>query len=254
MLDNQMKTCGRSLEVCAGDLRSVYAAREGGASRVELCSGLAEGGMTPSAGLVRAAVAAGEIAVNVLIRPRPGDFVYGEDEARVMIDDIAMAVDAGVHGVVIGALKPDGNIDLPLVRRLVEAARGKSVTFHRAFDLCRDPFEAIGQLMDLGIERLLTSGQAPTALMGVELLTGLVEKAGDRLSVMPGGGVSVTNAAEILRESGAHEIHASAREPIASAMRFRRDDVSMGAAGSDEYACLSTSANIVKQIVSAITE
>lgn len=243
----------RTLEVCAGDLRSVYAARQGGAVRVELCSGLAEGGMTPSAGLIKEAVESGGIAVNVLIRPRPGDFVYGDAEARVMLDDIAMAVDLGVHGVVIGALTPEGDVDVALVRKLVDAARGKSVTFHRAFDLCREPFEALKQMADLGVNRLLTSGQAQSALQGADLLSRLVEAAGDRISIMPGGGVNAGNAAEILDRSGAHEIHASARRAVASSMIFRRGDVSMGAAGSDEYATLSTSADIVKQIVSAIT-
>ncbi len=254
MTDNQEQTISRSLEVCAGDLRSVYAARDGGAARVELCTGLAEGGMTPSAGLIRSAVAVGGIDVNVLIRPRPGDFVYGSDELRVMLDDIAVAVDCGAHGVVIGALTPEGDVDHETVKAMVKAAKGMSVTFHRAFDLCRNPHEALEQLIDLGIERLLTSGQAPTALEGVDLLASLVAAAGSNLSVMPGGGVNAANAKEILCRSGAHEIHASARRPIASVMKFRRGDVAMGAAGSDEYATLSTSEDLVKQIVSAITK
>ena len=252
MIDLQSKKCERTLEVCAGDLRSVFAARAGGAVRVELCSGLAEGGMTPSTGLMHEAVEVEGIAVNVLIRPRPGDFIYGEKEAKVMLYDIAAAVEAGADGVVIGALTADGDIDVGLVERMVKAAGGVSVTFHRAFDLCRDPMEALNVLMDLGIDRLLTSGQAPTALQGTALLSRLVSAAGSRLTVMPGGGVNAGNAAEILDRSGAHEIHASARQPIASEMRFRRGDVSMGAAGNDEYATLTTSENLVKERVNAI--
>ncbi len=252
MPDSQTIAPQRTLEVCAGDLRSVYAARDGGAVRVELCSGLAEGGMTPSTGLLRGALAVTGIAVNVLIRPRPGDFVYGEKEAQVMLDDIAAATDAGADGVVIGALTPDGDVDLRLVERMINAAGSMSVTFHRAFDLCRDPMEALRQLIDVGVNRLLTSGQAPTALQGVNLLSHLVDAADGRLSVMPGGGVNAANAAEILNRSGAREIHASARERIASSMRFRRGDVSMGAAGSDEYATLTTSEYLVKEIVRAI--
>lgn len=254
MLGNQSVVAKKVLEVCAGDLRSVYAARAGGAVRVELCSGLAEGGMTPSVGLLHGALAVTGIAVNVLIRPRPGDFVYGEREARVMLDDIAAAAEADANGVVIGALTPDGDVDIRLVERMVKAAGKMSVTFHRAFDLCRDPMEALRQLTDSGVNRLLTSGQAPTALQGAELLARLVDAAGERLSVMPGGGVNAGNAAEILDRSGAHEIHASAREATASEMRFRRGDVAMGAPGSDEYATLTTSENLVKEIVKAINK
>ncbi|MDE6543807.1 MAG: copper homeostasis protein CutC [Muribaculaceae bacterium] len=254
MSDNQLINKDRTLEVCAGDLRSVYAARDGGAVRVELCSGLAEGGMTPSIGLVRGAREVSGIAVNVLIRPRPGDFVYGEREARVMLDDIAAANEAGADGVVIGALTPEGDIDFGLVERMIKAAGKMSVTFHRAFDLCREPMEALNVLMALGVNRLLTSGQAPTALQGMELLSRLVDAAGERLSVMPGGGVNAGNAAEILDRSGAHEIHASARARIDSKMKFRRGDVSMGASGSDEYATLTTSENLVREIVRAISK
>lgn len=251
---NQNHKPQRWLEVCAGDIDSVIAAAAGGARRVELCSALAEGGLTPSAALIKAAVekAGDKMQVNVLIRPRPGDFIYDEHEATIMIDDIVRAAEAGADGVVIGALTADGHLDLPLITRMVKAAANISITFHRAFDLCREPIEAANALADMGINRLLTSGQAPSAIQGVELLKQLTEKTRGRLSVMPGGGVNAANAAEILDRSGATEIHASARHAVKSLMTFRRSDVSMGTPGTDEYTRLTTSPEIVREIVNAI--
>ncbi|WP_435052599.1 copper homeostasis protein CutC, partial [Paramuribaculum intestinale] len=151
------------LEVCAGDIESVYAASRGGAQRVELCSALADGGITPSTGFIRQAVRVPGMKVHVLIRPRGGDFLYTPEEVASMTDDIVAAREAGAHGVVIGALTPDGDIDMDACRHMMEAAAGMNVTFHRAFDLCRDPFEALDDIIALGCNRLLTSGQAASA-------------------------------------------------------------------------------------------
>lgn len=242
------------LEVCCGDIDSVRAAAEGGARRVELCSGLAEGGFTPSAALIRAALRyAGRIKVNVLIRPRGGDFLYSDEEKDIMLQDAVLACDAGANAVVCGALLPDGNIDRDFCRNLATRCRGAELTFHRAFDLCADPFRALDELIDLGFSRILTSGQAPTALQGTELLRRLQEHAGDRLTILAGGGVNPDNAAEIVRLAGVRELHASAREPLASRMEFRLPGVAMGTPGSDEYSRLSTSSSIVRKIVKAIS-
>ena len=201
----------RKLEVCAGSIESIKAAYEGGAYRVELCSALSEDGLTPSAGMIRYARSLEGLKVNVLIRPRCGDFVYTEEEISCMEEDIRLCRKLGVDGVVIGALTQEGDIDLATCRRLVEAAKGMSITFHRAFDVCRNPQEAVKQVVALGCHRLLTSGQQPTAEEGIGLLRRLVEQVGERLIIMPGSGVNPGNAACILDATGAAEIHASAR-------------------------------------------
>ena len=240
------------LEVCAGDIDSVIAAAQGGASRVELCSALGEGGVTPSIGFIRSALQVQGIRVHVLIRPRGGDFLYTPQEVDCMVDDIVAAREAGVHGVVIGALTPDGEVDMNACKKMMEAAAGISVTFHRAFDLCRDPFKALEDIISLGCDRILTSGQAQTALEGKENLAELVKQADGRIIILAGAGVSQSNAAEILNASGTGEIHASARSSVESGMKFRHSGVSMGTPGSDEYSRKTTSADIVKQIVSQI--
>lgn len=199
-----------TLEVCCADLQSVRAAKEGGAHRVELCHALGLDGLTPSAGMIATAVDMG-IPVQVLIRPREGDFVYDRDEVRCMQQDIRLARRAGANGVVIGALKPDGSIDVETVRRLVGEAEGLSITFHRAFDVCAQPEEALEQIVSLGCHRLLTSGQAPTAEQGIPLLQRLVEQSSGRIIIMPGAGVNPQNARRILSRTGAREIHGSLR-------------------------------------------
>ncbi len=203
----------RILEICAGDLASAQAAARGGAQRIELCAALALDGLTPSAGMIQAARRIEGIKLHVLIRPREGDFVYDDAEAEVMLRDIGLARQLGADGVVIGALTPDGDIDLPLCRRLVEAAQGMQVTFHRAFDHCRAPLSALEAVIALGCMRLLTSGQAPTAEAGIPLLRQLVRQADDRLIVMPGAGVTPANARLILDATDATEIHGSLRSP-----------------------------------------
>lgn len=198
------------LEVCCADLQSVRAAKEGGAHRVELCQALGLDGLTPSAGMIASAVEMG-IPVQVLIRPREGDFFYGKDEVLCMQRDIHVAKRLGANGVVIGALKPDGSIDEETVRRLVGEAEGLSITFHRAFDVCAQPLEALEQIISLGCHRLLTSGQAPTAEQGIPLLKKLVEQSSGRIIIMPGAGVNPQNARRILSDTGACEIHGSLR-------------------------------------------
>lgn len=237
------------LEVCAGDVQSAEAARRGGAARVELCAALAEGGVTPSAAFVREVCKMEGLAVHVLIRPRGGDFLYDEQEVRMMVDDILLMREWGADGVVIGALTSDGQVDTAACRRLADAAGGLHVTFHRAFDLCRDPFEALEVICDLGCDRLLTSGQAQTAEAGIPLLRELVRRSEGRLSVMPGSGVSAKNARRILAETGASELHASARRVFHSAMAYRRPGVNMGVPGMDEFARKATDEDEVRALL-----
>ena len=201
----------RKFEVCCGDMQSVLAAKAGGANRIELCRALDVDGLTPSKEMMEEAIGLG-IPVQVLIRPREGNFVYNEAEVESMIRDIRLAKRLGANGVVIGALKPDGSIDEETIRYLVEAAKGLSITFHRAFDVCSQPLEALEQIIALGCHRLLTSGQAATAEQGIPLIKQLVELAGERLSIMPGSGVNPENACKILSETGAKEIHGSLRK------------------------------------------
>ena len=198
------------LEVCCADLQSVCAAIEGGAHRVELCQALDLDGLTPSPEMMESAIGMG-IPVQVLIRPREGNFVYDKDEVLCMQHDIRQARRLGANGMVIGALKPDGSIDEETVRRLVGEADGLSITFHRAFDVCQEPLRALEQIISLGCHRLLTSGQAPTAEQGIPLLKKLVEQSHGRIIIMPGAGVNPQNAHRILSETGAHEIHGSLR-------------------------------------------
>lgn len=240
------------LEICAGSVESAIAARDGGAQRIELCAALEIGGITPSAGIIAEARKVEGISLNVIIRPRGGDFLYNSYEAESMIHDILLCKELGADGVVIGALTADGDIDTALCRRLIAAADGMSVTFHRAFDMCRNPQQALEELIALGCDRVLTSGQATTAEAGIRLLKELVEQAAGRISIMPGCGVNSGNAARILQETGATEIHASARKSVGSGMRFRHSGVSMGNPDSDEYARKETDAQEVRTIVKSI--
>ena len=200
----------RKLEVCCGDLQSVRAAIEGGAHRVELCEALELDGLTPSEAMMESAIGMG-IPVQVLIRVREGDFVYSKDEICKMRNDIRLARKLGAAGVVIGALMPDGSIDEEAIRCMMDEAEGLSVTFHRAFDVCRKPEEALEKIISLGCHRLLTSGQAPTAEQGIPMLKKLIEQADGRIIIMPGAGVNPQNASRILEETGALEIHGSLR-------------------------------------------
>jgi len=245
------------LEICCGDLASVLAAKDGGAGRIELCSGLSEGGLTPSIGLIKAAVASGIPCINVLIRPRTGDFLYSDKEIELMEADIRTAIEAGATGVVIGALTPDGDIDIPTCSRLIKAARENNgninVTFHRAFDLSRDPAMSLEDVIGLGCNCLLTSGMAQFAVKGISLLRQLTSQAGNRITVMAGAGVNPANVSDIIAATGVTAIHSTARKPIPSKMEFRRLTVSMGAPGSDEYAPLSTSPDVVAALLKATT-
>lgn len=240
------------LEVCCGDLESVVAAKAGGAQRIELCSALSEGGLTPSAGLIAEALRQGIAKVHVLIRPRNGDFLYTESEVAVMEHDIRAAVAAGADGVVIGALTEDGEIDIPTCRRLVKAAGSASVTFHRAFDLCRNPEKALEEIITLGCDRILTSGLAQSALAGAERLASLNRLVAGRIILLAGGGVNPENAREIMNLTGLNELHASAKTTTGSRMKFRREAVNMGEAGKDEYSRQVTDASTVAEIIHAM--
>ena len=242
------------VEICIDSFAGAIAAREGGADRVELCGSLVEGGITPSAGLLRQVCEAAGIDVMAMIRPRGGDFCYDPHELETMQRDIDEAKQAGARGVVFGALRTDGSVDRDLVSALVERARPLEVTFHRAFDMVREPFEALDALIDLGIERVLTSGQAPSAPEGARRLRELVERADGRIVVMPGCGVRPTNAREVLEATGAREIHLSARGSVDSPMEFRSDSCSMASGQPPgEYERAVTDPEVVRRTVEALS-
>ena len=244
----------RKIEVCSTSLDDAREAEAGGAIRIELCSAITCGGVTPSHGLIKSVVDANlNLDINVLIRAREGGFCYTEAEVEVMCQDIEFCREAGVHGVVIGALTADGDIDMEACRKMVAAAGDMSITFHRAFDMCRDPRKALEELIALGCHRVLTSGQAATAQTGIPLLKELVKQADNRIIIMPGCGVNSNNAAKILQATGANEIHASARKSVGSGMLFRHSGVSMGNPDSDEYARKETCVDEVRAIVESIS-
>ena len=226
-------------EICANSVASCKAAQEGGADRVELCAGIPEGGTTPSYGMIRSARESISIGLNVIIRPRGGDFLYSKDELKEMIYDIRLAKELGADGLVFGCLTPEGAVDKEAMKPLMEAAGDTPVTFHRAFDHSSDPLQALEDIISLGCARILTSGCRPTALEGAALLAQLVRKAGNRIIIMPGCGVNESNIAEIARLSGAREFHFSAREPMESGMIFRNPDVVMGSE-DDPYGTVQT--------------
>lgn len=241
-------------EVCANSVESCVEAQRGGTDRVELCAGIPEGGTTPSYGdIVMARKLLITTKLHVIIRPRGGDFLYSDLEREIMLEDVRMARRLGVDGVVFGVLTSDGDIDMDFMRQLMAESEGMSVTFHRAFDVCCNPFVALEQIIELGCDRILTSGQMPKAEDGVDLLKQLVEKAGDRIIIMPGCGVNAGNIAKIAQITGAKEFHFSARSKHESGMQFRKSRVSMGGSVMiDEYSRDVTDELIVKDIIAKL--
>ena len=217
------------LEICVTSIDSAVAAERGGAARVELCSDLLEGGVTPSAGLIARTRARVRIGLHVLVRPRGGDFCYGDDELGAMEDDVRMAKQLGADGIVLGVLHADGRVDVERTRRLVELARPLGVTFHRAFDMAADPPRALAEVIATGADRLLTSGGAGSADEGAGTIAALVKAAGPRLTVMAGGGIRASNARAIVERTGVAELHAGLEEAVEGPM-VHRPALSLGAA------------------------
>ena len=243
-------------EVCANSVESCLAAQAGGADRVELCAGIPEGGTTPSYGdIATARELLMHTRLHVIIRPRGGDFLYTPLEQRIMLKDIENAHRLGADGVVFGCLTPEGDIDIALMKQLLEAAQGMSVTFHRAFDVCRQPKQALETLIQLGCQRILTSGAQPTAEQGIPLLKELQAQADGRIILLAGCGVNENNIARIASETGIHEFHFSAREQLTSGMQFRNEAVSMGGTVCiDEYSRPVTTAERVRKTIGALVQ
>lgn len=242
-----------TFEICANSADSCVAAQQGGAQRVELCAAMPEGGTTPSYGEICIARKLIDIRLHVIIRPRGGDFLYSPVELDIMEEDIRMARQAGADGVVFGCLTPDGELDKAAMKRLMKASEALSVTFHRAFDYVKNPSEVMEELIEMGVDRILTSGQQPTALQGAALLQKLVEQAAGRIIIMPGCGVNETNIAELAARTGASEFHFSARENKQSRMQLRNPALSMGGTVTiDEYQLPVTTPTRVRNTIQAL--
>ena len=239
------------LEVCANSVTSAIAAQHGGAARVELCENLSEGGTTPSYGEILHARRLLQIKLYVLIRPRAGDFLYTDLEYKIMTDDVQYCIEAGCDGVVIGMLNADGTVDKRRCTELAGLAKnaGLGVTFHRAFDMCADLEQAMEDIIDMGFERILTSGGRSTAIEGARMLAALVKKADGRIIIMPGSGVNDRNVADLVYYTKAVEVHSSARMHIQSKMNYKNDHIIMGDSYSDEYSNDVTDAEQVRKII-----
>lgn len=242
------------IEICAGSVESAIAARQGGAHRIELCTALSEGGLTPSQGMTEYAKNILKLETFVLIRPRPGDFNYSRAEFDIMKSDIFAAKARGADGIVVGMINTDGTVDTCRMKEIVEMAGSMQVTFHRAFDMTRDPSEALETIIGLGCHRILTSGQAATALDGAEVIARLVAQAGKRIAIMPGGGINPQNLRTLYQITGATEYHTSASSPAFSRMRYRREGINMGKDASDEYSVLQSDKEKVAEICNIARE
>lgn len=243
-------------EICTNSVESCIAAQDGGADRVELCAGIPEGGTTPSYGeIAMAREVLTTTRLHVIIRPRGGDFLYSPIEVRTMLKDIEIARQLGADGVVFGCLTADGEVDIPVMQELMKASEGLSVTFHRAFDVCRDAKKALEEIIGLGCNRILTSGQQPTAEVGIPLLKELQEQAEGRIILLAGCGVNENNISRIAQETGIKEFHFSARESIKSNMSYKNEAVSMGGTVHiDEYERNVTTAQRVRNTIQAIAD
>ena len=235
------------LEVCVDSVESALAAVRGGADRLELCSNLIIGGTTPDIHLYEEIRKLSNIPIRALIRPRFGDFCYSEYEYRIMEKNIRDFSKAGVDGVVIGALEPNGGLDVPHMKELIKCADGKKCTLHRAFDVTCDPYEALQQAMDLSMDTILTSGQKSSCLEGKDLLKDLVLQAGDEITIMPGGGINANSIETIAPYVQAGAYHMSGKRIVDSKMQYRKENVPMGLPGFSEYAIWQTEEEQVQQ-------
>jgi copper homeostasis protein len=240
-----------TVEICVDSTASAVASECGGANRIELCSGLAEGGTTPSAGLIDNVRRSVRIPLHIIIRPRGGDFLYSDDEFEIMKRDILAAKQLGVNGVVLGILKEDGRVDIEKTRCLVDLARPLSTTFHRAFDMTADSNEALDDVASAGVDRILTSGGGQNAEDGLAALSRLIAAAKNDVAIMVGGGIRETNVRRIIAATGVREIHANVGSSVPSQMQFRNDKISLGATKGREYQQVLVPEASVRRLVEA---
>jgi copper homeostasis protein len=241
------------LEICCGSIDDAIQSQSGGADRVELCSALFLGGLTPSIGTIQEATRRLRIPVMVMVRPRGGGFCYTDAEFATMQRDAEASLDSGADGVVFGILKPDGRIDRRRTERMRRVIGTREAVFHRAFDVTPDPLQALEQLIDLGITRVLTSGQKPSAPEGAELIAKLIKKAGKRIEILPGGGIRPYNMKSVVQRTGCRQIHMTAWRKVEDRSTHANADISFGGAltpPEDFYDM--TDAGQVKEIVNGL--
>lgn len=244
---------GRKLEICCFTAESAYKAAQAGAHRIELCDNIAEGGTTPSYATIRWVVRQLQIPVNVIVRPRGGDFLYSDTEYHLIKEDINQIKKLGANGIVIGFLTQTGEIDLKRTSEVIKLAKPMEVTFHRAFDMCINPFEAIEQLKSIGINRILTSGGYTTAEKGASVLGQLVQRANNEIIIMPGSGITHKNLKKIIHLTQATEYHSSAKIYIEGNMHYRKNNLSMsGNNSTHEYSHISVDTSEIKKMVNII--
>ena len=242
-----------TIEICVGSAAAAIEAARAGADRVELCENLWEGGTTPSAGTIAAACQRAGVPVFVLVRPRGGDFLYNDTEFDVMRHDVQTAKQLGASGIVTGILTADGRVDTARTAELVALAHPLPVTFHRAFDMAADPFAALEDCVRLGIRRILTSGQARTAIEGAELIAELVRRANGRTGILPGAGINEKNAARLVAQTGVTELHFTAHKTVDSGMGFRQTDVYMGGVvRPPEFSLTVTDADKIRRVMETL--
>ncbi|GHA46434.1 copper homeostasis protein CutC [Photobacterium aphoticum] len=242
----------KNLEVCIDNIESLHYAQQGGATRIELCSSLALGGLTPNVGLMKLAARHSRIPVYAMIRPRQGDFFFSDDDKEIMLADIHAAKQAGLAGVVVGVLNADSSIDNDLLREQCQATSGMGITFHRAIDQCLDPMTALDIIMQHGCERVLTSGLQANAEAGIPMLKTMVDYCGPRLSIMAGAGVTAQNVARIVQETGVTEVHLSGKSTRASHMTGFSRTAYMGSADVDDFAIPVTDPAKIAAVLEAL--
>ena len=240
-----------TIEICVESVESALAAQRGGAHRIELCSGLVEGGTTPNSGLISTVRSCVSVPVYVMIRPRNGDFLYGQEDFEIMKQDVLTAKQLGAKGVVLGILKQDGRVDVERTALLVQLARPLGVTFHRAFDMSRDFGESLEALIAANVDRVLTSGGEQKVEDALPTVASLVKKAAGRISIVAGGGITGRNARHVIDATGVRELHASATASVASVMKHRNEKIAMGAVRGREYQRQVVSEEKVRHLVTA---
>lgn len=239
----------RILEVCIDSTESGIIAEAAGADRVELCDNLLEGGTTPTAGTIRVVRKNIGIPVNIIIRPRGGDFLYSDYDYEIMSESIRIAKDEGVNGVVLGILLRDGHIDIDRTRKLVELARPMQVTFHRAFDMTPDPLVALEEVILTGADRLLTSAHDNFVYNNAAMIKELIGSSAGRIIIMPGSGINENNIADIINKTNATEYHLTGRKNVDSLMEFRKNNVFMAALeGIPDYSRKYADMDIISKV------
>ncbi len=240
------------LEICVDSVESAVIAQEGGADRLEVCSNLVIGGTTPGVSQFKQIRKACDIKLNVLIRPRFGDFLYTEPEFLMMEEDVRMFRELGADGVVVGCLLPDGNLDLERMKKLRDCADHMHMTLHRAFDVCRDPYQALDEAVSLNIDTILTSGQEEDCVRGKEVIKNLLNQAGAKINIMAGSGVNAEVIRKLSSEIQVSNFHMSGKEIIQSGMTYRKENVHMGLSSMNEFEIFRTAKEKILQARKAL--